>query len=310
MSSSPPPTPPGMPQPRVWVDGHLVEDRPSFDALDHGITVGDGVFETAKVVDGQIFALTRHLDRMERSLAGLGLEPLDRGRVQLGLEAVLDVGPIAFGRIRWTVTAGPGPLGSDRAVGAATYLVTAVEQDPPGHITTVAVVPWVRNERSALAGLKTTSYAENVVALAEAKRLGATEALLANTQGRLCEGTGSNVFVVIDGVVHTPSLAEGPLAGVTRELTIEWLREEGVEVVEGEIPMTALATAEEIFVTSSIRDVAAVERVEVAQATRTLGGLELSAPLDAPRDLGDAPGAVTAQAQEIFTRRAAETLDP
>lgn len=300
----------GMQQVRVWVDGRLVRGEPSFDALDHGITVGDGVFETAKVVDGQVFALERHHARMEQSLAGLGLEPLDRDRVQEGIDAVLGVAPLAFGRLRYTITAGPGPLGSDREPGAATYLVTAVGQDRPAATTTVAVVPWARNEKGALAGLKTTSYADNVVALAAAKRFGAGEALMANTSGFLCEGTGSNVFVVVGGTVMTPGLESGPLAGVTRALTIEWLAEEGIEVVEGELPMSILDEAEEVWLTSSIRDVIAVDRIEVAPAVRTVGGLELPAPAVRARSFDIAPGPVTARAREIFTRRAAADANP
>src|SRR5690606_25314098 len=83
----------------------------------------------------------------------------------------------------------------------------------PPRATTVACVPWARNELGALTGLKTTSYADNVVAITAARRVGATEAILPNTAGALCEGTGSNVFVVVDGVVRTPSLRGGPPAG-------------------------------------------------------------------------------------------------
>lgn len=300
----------GMPQVRVWVNGSLVEGRPSFDALDHGITVGDGAFETAKVVDGVLFAPDRHHDRMDRSLAGLGLPPLDRSRVQQGIDAVLGVAPMAFGRLRYTVTAGPGPLGSDRLQGSATYLVTAIEQDPPPPVATVAVVPWTRNERGALAGLKTTSYAENVVALAAAKRLGATEALLASTAGYLCEGTGTNVFVVLDGVVMTPSLEDGPLAGVTRGLVIEWLRAEGLEVVEDHLPMTLLNDADEVWLTSSVRDVSAVTRIEVAPSAQTVGGMPLPAPPVTPRLLGDGPGPVALLARDVFARHQRVAMNP
>ena len=88
-------------------------------------------------------------------------------------------------------------------------------------------MPWVRNERAATAGLKTTSYAENVIALASRQEPGALEAIFANTRGELCEATGSNVFVVIDGVVRTPPLDSGCLAGITRELVLEWCRATG-----------------------------------------------------------------------------------
>ncbi|RIK11755.1 MAG: 4-amino-4-deoxychorismate lyase [Acidobacteria bacterium] len=301
----------GTEQVRVWVDGRLVEPgERSFSALDHGITVGDGVFETGKVQDGVLFAADRHHERMERSLAGLGLPPLDRARLQEGIDAVLGVAPVPFGRLRYTVTAGPGPLGSDRVPGATTYLVTAQVQERPPASTAVAVVPWARNDVGALAGLKTTSYADNVVALAAAKRLGASEALMPNTAGLLCEGTGSNVFVVVDGVVGTPSLRSGPLAGVTRELTIEWLRDEGLEVVEEDLPMAVLDQADEVWITSSTRDVCAVTKLYVAGVATTLGGRELPAPAVRPRTLGEGPGPVGTLAREVFARRAAEDPNP
>ena len=99
-------------------------------------------------------------------------------------------GGLALGRLRITYTGGPAPMGSVRGDEPPTLVVVAAPmvRNPP--TTTVATVPWPRNERGALAGLKTTSYAENVVALAEARRRGATEAIFANLAGHLCEGTG------------------------------------------------------------------------------------------------------------------------
>lgn len=295
-------------QTRVWVDGSTVGDRPALRALDHGVTVGDGVFETAKIVNGEVFARTRHHDRMDRSLAGLGLGPLDRDRVDEGIAAVLAEGPIAFGRLRYTVTGGLGPLGSDRLAGPMTYIVAASEVPLPPASTTVAVVPWTRNERAATVGLKTTSYAENVVALAAAASLGGTEALLANTGGQLCEGTGSNVFVVTDGVIRTPSLETGPLAGVTRALAVEWCREEGLEVVEEPLPLSVLADCDEVFITSSTRDIQGVGAIRVVGPVDSLSGA-LPRP-DVPERELDAPGPVTQRAAAVFARLAAERFDP
>ena len=294
---------------RVWVNGQRVDEGPAIAALDHGVTVGDGVFETAKVVDGQVFARTRHHDRMDRSLAGLGLPRLDRDRVDEGIAAVLADGPIAFGRLRYTVTGGPGPLGSERLGGPMTYIVTAGEQPRLAPATAVAVVPWIRNERAATVGLKTTSYAENVIALAAAKELGGTEAIFANGAGALCEGTGSNIFVVRDGVIHTPPLPDGPLAGITRELTIEWCREEGLEVREESLPLSVLGEVDEAFLTSSTRDVQGIEAVRVVPTRQTLAG-ELPAADLAERTFAVAPGPVTARAAEIFARLGAERMDP
>ncbi|MCE1177556.1 MAG: aminotransferase class IV [Micrococcales bacterium] len=276
----------------VWVNGRLVEaGDPAVPALDHGVIVGDGAFETAKIVDGQVFASTRHMDRMDHTLKGLGLSALDRARLQEGVEAVLAAGePIAFGRLRYTVTGGVGPLGSDRLDSDPTYVVAAGPQQPFPDSVAITTVPWTRNERAATAGLKTTSYADNVIALSYAHEHGASEAIFANTRGELCEGTGSNIFVVVDGVLLTPPADSGLLLGITRALTIEWCREEGLEVREQALPMDILATCDEVFITSTTRDVLPVHAVD---------GREIAAP-----------GPVSARAREIFTRLGAERLDP
>ena len=278
---------------RVWVNGHLRGDEASVSALDHGVTVGDGAFETLKVVDGRPFATTRHARRLDRSLAGLGLPPADHDVIAAGARAGRGAGPpIPDGPVRDTVTAGVGPRGSDRPTthsSGLTYVVTAGEQARPPESGAVVVVPWTRNERAATAGLKTTSYADNVVALAWAKARGASEAIFGNTRGELCEGTGSNVFVVLDGVVVTPPADSGALEGITRGLTIEWCREDGLAVEERALPLDVLRTADEVFITSSTRDVFAVHRVD---------GRELT------------PGPVTARAAKVFAARGAEDADP
>ncbi|PKW25465.1 aminotransferase class IV [Phycicoccus duodecadis] len=276
---------------RVWVDGARVPaDGPAVSAVDHGVTVGDGAFETAKVVDGRPFALTRHLARLDRTMAGLGLPPADHDLIRAGVAAVLAGEPIAFGRLRWTVTAGPGPLGSDRLASRLTHIVTAVPHERPAPSGAVVTVPWVRNERSATAGLKTTSYADNVVALARAQEQGAVEAVFANTRDELCEATGSNVFVVLDGVVRTPPLSSGCLAGISRALLLEWCAADGLEVREEDLPLDVLQRAEEVFITSSIKDVMPVSAVD---------GRALPAP-----------GPVTAAVQGVWARHAERTDDP
>lgn len=241
---------------RAWIDGKLLDDptAPAISVFDHGLTVGDAVFEAIKVVDGQAFALTRHLERLQRSAAGLGIGPVDDAELREGVRAVLDSEPVGLGRIRITVTGGPAPLGSGRGDAAPTVIVAVSEVPAFAETTRVITVPWPRNERGALAGLKTTSYAENVVALAEAHRQGASEAVFANTQGHLCEGTGTNVFYVVDGELRTPTLASGCLAGVTRALILEWYG--GVEVDE---PIEVVAErASEVFLASTLRDAQAV----------------------------------------------------
>ena len=276
---------------RVWVNGELVDPAaPSISALDHGVTVGDGVFETCRVVNGAPFAVSRHARRLDRSMAGLGLPPADHSVIEAGIKAVLAGEPLASGRLRYSVTGGAGPLGSDRDASPLTYIVTAAPQAPNPETGKLVVVPWTRNEHGATAGLKTTSYAENVVALAFAKERGGVEALFANSVGNLCEGTGSNVFVVVDGEILTPDLASGPLAGITRALVIEWCREEGLTVREETLPMSVLGQAQEVFITSSVKDVMGIHAIDDR--------------------LVAAPGPVTARAAEIFARLSRERLDP
>lgn len=276
--------------PRVWVNGDLVDPgAPSIAALDHAVTVGDGVFETAKIDRGRPFALSRHHARLERSAAGLGLPAVDLTLVAKGIDAVLEGEPIDFGRLRYSVTGGIGPLGSDRAAGELTYIVVAASQPRPPASGKVTVVPWTRNESSAVAGLKTTSYAENVVALARAKEVGAMEAVFGNTRGELCECTGSNIFVVVGGEVLTPPEDSGLLAGITRELVLEWAAEAGVPLRETALPLDVLRTADEVFITSSTKDVLPVHAVD----DRTM-------PV----------GPVTTRLRDVFRSRAEQDLDP
>jgi branched-chain amino acid aminotransferase len=276
---------------KVWVDGAVVEaDQARVSVFDHGLTVGDGVFETAKVVDGVPFALTRHLDRLASSASGLGLTPPDDGALRDAIGAALaaNADAVAAGplRLRITLTGGTSPLGSDRGQAGPTLVVALAPLTAWAPTAKVVVVPWTRNERAATAGLKTTSYADNVVALAHAKAHGGTEAVLANSAGMLCEGTGSNVFLVLAGELVTPPLSSGCLAGVTRALVLEW-----TGAVERDIPLGALLEADEVFLTSSTRDV---------QAVHAVGD-------DA---YPDAPGPLTRQAAATFAERAAADLDP
>ncbi len=281
----------------VWVDGNL---SPSGEArvaaLDHGVTVGDGVFETCKVVDGTPFALTRHLARLRRSADIIGLRlPWDDEALRSACAETIGAAEIdaanagsGVARLRITVTGGPGPLGSDRSDVPPTLVIAAGPGSPWPATTSVATVPWIRNERSAVAGAKTTSYAENVVALAEAHRHGASEALMANSRGVLSEGTGSNVFLELDGLLCTPSLATGCLAGITRALVCEV-----VEVVErDDLTFDDLRRSSEAFLTSSTRDIHPIDLVD-------------GTPLGQP-----APGPLTTEAMTALRDLQADTLDP
>lgn len=271
----------------TWVNDRLVADEAAtVSVFDHGLTVGDGVFETLKAVGGVPFALSRHVERLARSAAGLGLPEPDADRVRDAVAAVLEADGRDRLRIRITYTGGVAPLGSGRGDSPPTLVVAVAELGSWPASTAVATVPWPRNERGALAGLKTTSYADNVVALAAAHAAGAGEAVLADTRGRLSEGTGSNVFLVLDGRLVTPSPATGCLAGITRNLVLEW-----TDAREEDVPVEALASADEVFLTSSTRDVQPVHAVD-------------------GRPVPAAPGPVTRAVMAEFGRRSGADADP
>jgi branched-chain amino acid aminotransferase len=276
----------------LWLDGELVRaDEARVSPLDHGLLVGDGVFETLRVYDGVPFAWTRHHRRLVRSAAGLGLAAPGSQELRAAVEAVLAANRRTEGRVRLTVTGGPSPVGSERGDGPPTVFVVSAPATPWPATVDVVVVPWTRNERGAVAGLKTTSYAENVRALAYARERDAGEAIFLNTRGELCEATGSNVFVVRDGVVLTPPADAGCLLGVTRALVLELCADHGILAEESALGPAGLGDAEEAFLTSSTREVQPVGRVD-------------------GRALPAAPGPTTEKLARLLTELIARDPDP
>ena len=272
---------------KVWVGDRLWEEQEArISPFDHALLTGDGVFETLKVTDGVPFALRRHLARLRRSAQGLFLPSPDDDGVRKAVDEVVAANDVADGVVRITLTGGPAPLGSERGREGPTLIVATGPPRGWGSTAAVAIAPWPRNERGPVAGLKTVSYAENVVALRWARDRGAEEAIFSNLAGRLCEGTGTNVFVAVDGRMLTPPLAAGCLAGVTRQLLLEL----GV-ADEGDLTEEELRAAPEAFLTSSTRDVHPISAVDGH-----------ACPL--------APGPLTAVAADAFAGLRARTLDP
>lgn len=274
----------------VWVDGSLVAAADAgVSAFDRGVTLGEGVFETIKATGGTPFAVRRHLERLRRSAQALAVDvgwsdDELRSAIDDVIAAVVDAPRV---RIRITATGGAAPLDPQRATEPrrGTLVVAAGPFEPWPPSSTICTLPWPWNERSPLSGVKTTSHAEHVLAQAHARSQGCDEAVFANTSGHLCEGAASNVFVVVDGRLLTPSLASGCLPGVTRALVLET-----TDAEEADLSIDVLATADEIFLTSSTRDVQPVRRAD-------------------GRDLGP-DGPITLAAAQAFAELAATTPDP
>ncbi|HUW78634.1 MAG TPA: aminotransferase class IV [Candidatus Nanopelagicaceae bacterium] len=244
---------------KIWVGDRLFDrDEARVSVLDHGFTVGDGVFETIKTIDGVPFALARHLDRLERSAVGMLLQVPERARLISAIASVLSANPVpGLGRLRLTWTGGIGPSGSGRDPAAEpTLVITHMPTTSWAERAKIVTVDFPRNERSPLAGIKSTSYAENVLALAFANEKGADEAIFGNTRGELCEGTGSNIFLVVGEELLTPPLSSGCLPGITRSLAIEWCGAREIAM-----PISVLMEAEEILLASTTRDLQTVGQV-------------------------------------------------
>jgi branched-chain amino acid aminotransferase len=244
-----------------FINGELVEvSQGSVSVFDHGFTVGDGVFETLKISNGQPFALTRHLDRLARSAQIIGLPDPDRLQMRNEIAMLLSADSGVLGaraRLRITFTAGVGPLGSDRLADQSTRVIMWDELAPSAPTAKLAISPWPRPTRAAATGAKTTSYVENVLALRLARESKCTESLLLNDQGLVCEGTGSNIFAVTNGVIFTPPLSDGCLAGVTRQLVIDWF-----DAAEESMTLAELTKADELFLTSTTRDIQPVSQIQ------------------------------------------------
>lgn len=250
---------------QVWINGNLLDATLArISPYDHGFLTGDGVFETLKVYQGRVFEYDRHYNRMLQAAKRFGLVVPPTETFKQAIAEVLEANGLEHAdcRLRLTITAGDAPLGCEKEPLSRETIVVA-SGELPNHppMAPVVTVPYPRNERAALVGIKTTSYGENVVALTYAKERGANDAIFANTKGNLCEGTGSNIFLVMEGQLITPPLSAGCLPGVTRAVVLELCEKAGISVKEIDVPIERLFTCDEAFLTSSLREIMPITKV-------------------------------------------------
>jgi branched-chain amino acid aminotransferase len=249
----------------VWCNGRLVPAAEArLSPIDHGLMVGDGVFETLRVHRGIPFAWRRHIARLGVSAAGLELPMPEPQVLRDAADQVIAANGLADARLRITITGGPGGAGSHRGDEPPTVLVVAVAIEQRPFVVDLVTLPWPRNELSAVAGIKTISYAENVRALLYAKRHGADDGLFCDTRGRVCEATSANVFVVRERHVRTPSLDAGCLPGVTRALLLEACERLAIRAEEADLTTDDVRDADEALLSSSVAGVRAVRSLDGA----------------------------------------------
>ena len=263
--------PDGIGEASVNVNGVVTSgDQAVVSVFDHGFLYGDGVYETLRTYNRRPFLTDRHLARLRASAARLSLEvPPTDGELESRLrDTMRGVHPHGEVVLRMLVTRGVGDLGYDPAVCRTPTVVIIARPhraspewvDRDGVRLVVASV--LRNHpRSVDPVIKSNNLLNNVLAMQEAVRDGAYEALLLNHRGELAECSQSNVFVVRDGVVLTPPLDAGLLEGVTRNLLFEVGADIGVPVREAVLRQSDLPAVDEMFITSTTREVVPVVRV-------------------------------------------------
>ncbi|MGJ8676967.1 MAG: aminotransferase class IV [Akkermansiaceae bacterium] len=246
--------------PMVWINGKLIPaGEVRVSPFDLGLTVGFGVFETMVAYDGKPFLFELHYHRMRVSANELGgsIRVPEIELLQSAVTQVLQANDLASvrSRLRISISGGSNDLAGSGTQQSGNVIVTAVALAEPAVSAKLTRVPYSIDEMSVLSGIKCASYAANVMAYRNAVAQGADEAVIFNKEGNLCEGAMSNIFLVRDGTVYTPSLSNGCLAGVTRSVVIQLCEELQIPLFEYDLSEIDLLTADEIFLTSSTREV-------------------------------------------------------
>ena len=244
--------------PHLWLNGRLLPaDAARIDPTDRGLLLGDGLFETVRAAGGRVPLLARHLARLRDGAALLGI-PVPYADEEFGTAAgeLLRANGLVAGAVRLTLTRGPALRGLPPPAEPTPTVLIAAFPAAPASPPLRAVVATVtrRDEGSPLSRVKALSYLDSILALREARARGADEALLLNTQGRLACATTANIFLVTaHGELVTPPLGEGVLPGTTRALALKLALRLGLGAREAVLTPGDLASAAEVFVTSSQR---------------------------------------------------------
>jgi branched-chain amino acid aminotransferase len=258
----------------------LIDGRPSppeaatISVFDRGFLYGDSVFEALRTYGGRPFALERHLQRLAQSAARVFID-LPVSLQQLGREvhsAIVGAGnPESY--VRLTITRGVGEtLGLDPGLARhplRVVIVTPLKSPPPETYRDGVAVTTYRTERvtdhSVAAGAKVGNYLTAVLAIRQARAVGAAEALIVDGRGSVVEGATSNVFVVLsDGSLVTPPESDGILLGITRETVLAVAADLGIPIRQQSLPLEVVKNAAEVFVSSSIRELVPVVSVDGA----------------------------------------------
>lgn len=236
--------------------------EPVIRADDEGLLRGRAAFETLRVYGGRPFGLEPHLDRLTASAASIGLPAVERRRLQVLVGLVLPKAAGGDASLRLVWTAGPAGGGGPSALALLSEIPEWIEPARERGATAVSLLGLRASAPWLLPGVKSTSYAVNMAAEAEARRRGVDEALFVDADDVVLEGTVTNIWWRVGETLHTPSLDLGILAGVTRATLIELAPACGYSVQEGAYSLASLLASEEAFTSSSVREVMPLVEVD------------------------------------------------
>lgn len=284
----------------VSINGVLTDpDKATISIFDHGFLFGDSVYEVVRTIHGRIFAFEPHIDRLFASAEQIGLEiPWSKEKLRQDVVELLSKSELqSEAYVRLILTRGVGELNIDPSSCLTPQMILIAKPLPrlPESAYTegivLSLVNTKRNSKHATnPGIKSGNYLNNVLALMEARKNKALEAVMLNENGFITECSTSNVFMVKDSKILTPSLECGLLAGVTRKLILKRARAEGLPVEEGFFKPEDLLAADEAFITSTTRDVVPVSDID-------------------ERSLGEVPGPITKRVAELYQEEIKNHLD-
>lgn len=255
----------------VYLNGRLVpREKAVVSVFDHGFLYGDGIYETLRAYEGKLFLLDNHLARLKHSADAIALTlPMSLGAIGEALNETVKANRLDNAYVRIQISRGPGEIGLDPSLCPEPTLVIVAKPytGPPPEVVdrgvAVAVVNTRRNHPLALdPSIKGTNFLNNILAKSEALKANAYEGIMLNWEGYVAEGATSNVFIVQNGTLRTPSLDVGILAGVTRGLVLDLAGRAGISVQESAFGPEDLAGADECLITSSIIEILPVTAVD------------------------------------------------
>ncbi|MBI1354082.1 MAG: class IV aminotransferase [Acidobacteria bacterium] len=229
-----------------------------------GLLAGWGVFTTLRIYEGVPFEFEKHWARIQRDAAKINvpLDRFERDAVRERLIALVERDNAFEASLRLCIVRSQGGLWEGPGSGNAADLVAfAIPVKGFKERVALSVTEQGRHAASPFAGTKTLSWSHNLTMAENAARAGFDETILLNERGEVAECTSANIFAVLDGQAYTPPLSSGPLPGVTREVMLNELSTNGSALIERVLTMDDLYRAEEVFITSSTRELIPVERI-------------------------------------------------